>query len=99
MKWGRKESGRASVDSALPTSRAIFDVIKRIPGGAVERKIKELGETRVWEHWLGMRLYKIGDPQYRLPPKGVRTHFWKPAIRNEDSVLRLVSKQTLDETL
>lgn len=89
MKWGKKERGETRVNDALTTSRAIFNVIKKIPGGAVERKIAEVGEDRVWEHWAGMRLYKIGDPKFTLPPKGIRTHFWKPRVRNEDSVMRM----------
>lgn len=89
MKWGRIGPSKARTEDAMTTSQAIFDVIKRIPGGAVERKIREVGEERVRDYWIRMRLYKTGDPRYRLPSKPERRHFWRPKIQNQNTVMGL----------
>ncbi len=63
--------------SATVVALRVFNVIKKIPSGPVQRKIEEIGEEAVWEHFLAMRLYKIKGSHHRLPPKGVRIKFWR----------------------
>lgn len=87
MKWGRRGPHKARADDATAISQDVFEVIKKIPGGAVQRKIRELGEERVRDYWMRMRLYKTGDPRYPLPPKSERRHFWRPRIQNQNTVM------------
>lgn len=61
---------------AAVVAQRVFNVIKKIPGGPVQRKIEEIGEEAVWEHFLAMRLYKVKGSGYSLPPKGIRRRFW-----------------------
>lgn len=93
MKWGRRGPNKARADDATAISQNVFEVIKKIPGGAVQRKIRELGEDRVRDYWMSMRLYKTGDPRYLLPSKSERRHFWRPKIQNENTVMGLVEAE------
>jgi hypothetical protein len=80
------------LEESVAIANGIFDLIKKIPGGAVQRKIEELGsEDAVREYFLRMRFHRTGSPEYTLPRKGVRRHFWRPAVENENSVVKLRS--------
>jgi hypothetical protein len=86
MKRLNEGHGRNSLDDRVVVSEQIFDVIKQIPGGAVQRKIAEIGEPRTKRYWMGMR--NTGDPRYPLPTKAERRHFWRAKPEPEDAFMR-----------